>query len=162
MVAAGKNDTVRRFNDRMIAPNYEDAARLGVYARVYPGDPVICTRNYYKFGVVNGQLGQVTRIHPEIEIAWDGNDRNASAPIPPEMRLDVSLAYAITCHKSQGSASPAVIVALEDAPMVTREWLYTAITRARQHVLIVGERHALKKVIERRSFRRTGFSVAID
>lgn len=162
MVAAGKNDTVKRFNNRMIAPNYQVAARLGIHSRVYPGDPVICTRNYYKFGVVNGQLGRVTRISPEIEISWDGDSPNASAPIPPEMSLDVSLAYAITCHKSQGSASPVVIVVLEDAPMITREWLYTAITRARQHVLIVGDRNSLETIIKRRSSRKTGFSLGID
>ena len=161
MVAAGKNDTVKRFNDRMIAPNYEDARRLGVRARVYPGDPVICTRNHYKFGVVNGQLGKVTRISPEIEIRWDGEDPNSSLPVPPEMSLDVSLAYAITCHKSQGFASTAVVVVLEDASMITREWLYTAITRARQHVLIVGDRFTLKKVIDRRSTRKTGSSLAL-
>lgn len=161
MVAAGKNVTVKSFNDRMIAPNYADAQRLGVYARVYPGDPVICTRNHYKFGVVNGQLGKVTRIKPEIQIRWDGDDPNSSLPVPTEMSLDVSLAYAITCHKSQGSASPAVIVVLEDAPMITREWLYTAITRARRHVLIVGDRYTLEKVIDRRSSRETGFSLAL-
>lgn len=158
MVAAGLNETVKRFNDRMIAPNYEGAKRIGVHARVYPGDPVICTRNHYKYGVVNGQLGRVAKIHPDIEITWDGDDPNSSRPVVPEMGLDVSLAYAITCHKSQGSASPAVIVALEDTPMITREWLYTAITRARQHVLIVGEISKLGRVVERRSSRQTGFS----
>lgn len=162
LVAAGLNDTVKRFNDRMIAPNYEDSKRLGVHARVYPGDPVICTRNHYKHGIVNGQLGRVARIYPEIEITWDGDDSISSKPVPPEMGLDVSLAYAITCHKSQGSASPAVIVALEDAPMITREWLYTAITRARQHVLIVGAPGDLSKIIERRSSRQTGFALALD
>jgi len=122
---------------------------------------VICTRNHYKFGVVNGQLGKVTRINPEIEIRWDGGDQNSSLPVPTEMSLDVSLAYAITCHKSQGSASPAVIVVLEDVPMITREWLYTAITRARHHVLIVGDRCTLEKVIGRRSSRETGFSLEL-
>lgn len=162
LVAAGKNDTVKRFNDRMIAPNYEDSKRLGVHARVYPGDPVICTRNHYRHGVVNGQLGRVVRIYPQIEITWDGDDPISSRPVPPEMSLDVSLAYAITCHKSQGSASPVVIVALEDAPMITREWLYTAITRARQHALIVGEPSDLPKIIKRRSSRQTGFAPALD
>lgn len=78
------------------------------------------------------------------------------------MSLDVSLAYAVTCHKSQGSASPAVIVALEDSPMITREWLYTAITRARHHVLIVGNKESLGSIIERRSIRRNGFSMELD
>jgi len=162
LVVAGMNNTAKQFNDRMIAPNYEDAKRLGVHARVYPGDPVICTRNHYKHGVVNGQLGRVTRIYPQIEITWDGDDPITSKPVAPEMSLDVSLAYAITCHKSQGSASPAVIVALEDAPMITREWLYTAITRARQHVLIVGELGDLSKIIKRRTSRQTAFALALD
>ncbi|MFG6517534.1 AAA family ATPase [Sulfitobacter sp. 1A13368] len=162
LVAAGMNETVKRFNDRMIAPNYEGSKRLGVHARVYPNDPVICTRNHYKHGVVNGQLGRVARIYPQIEITWDGDDLISSKPVPPEMGLDVSLAYAVTCHKSQGSASPAVIVALENAPMITREWLYTAITRARQHVLIVGAPSDLPKIIERRSSRQTGFALALN
>lgn len=162
LVAAGMNNTVKQFNDRMIALNYADSERLGVHARVYPGDPVICTRNHYKHGVVNGQLGKVARIYPQIEITWDGDDPMSSRPVPPEISLDVSLAYAITCHKSQGSASPAVIVALEDAPMITREWLYTAITRARQHVLIVGAPSDLPKIIKRRSSRLTGFALALN
>ncbi|MBY6059475.1 C-terminal helicase domain-containing protein [Leisingera daeponensis] len=72
------------------------------------------------------------------------------------------MAYAVTCHKSQGSASPAVIVALEDSPMITREWLYTAITRARHHVLIVGSEPTLGRIIERRSIRRTGLAMELD
>jgi exodeoxyribonuclease V alpha subunit len=49
------------------------------------------------------------------------------------------------------------LVVLEDTPLVTREWLYTAITRARERVVIIGSKSDLEKAVERRTKRTTGF-----
>lgn len=165
MVCAAKNATVENFNQTIAAGNFDKAKRLSVYAKVFPGDPVICTKNHYSSGFINGVLGVVKDIEDEVLVAWDGDaqDQETGRPIlrsvPPEVTLDIRLAYAITCHKSQGSATRIVIVALEDTKLLTREWLYTAVTRARQQVIIVGTREHLAKAIDRRTARITGFKL---
>ncbi len=73
----------------------------------------------------------------------NGNDQDAAASTTTGCQWD--LAYAISCHKSQGSEWPCVIVALDEYPgarrLCTREWLYTAISRAKGICLLVGKRN---------------------
>lgn len=167
MVCAAKNETVEKFNKLMAAENWEEAKQLGLYAKVFPGDPVICTKNHYASGLINGTLGVVKDITDEVLIAWDGDglDPETGRPmlrgVPPEVSIDIKLAYAITCHKSQGSSARVVIVVLEDTKLLTREWLYTAITRARQQVIIVGKWEHLDGAIKRRTTRMTGFKIEV-
>lgn len=52
--------------------------------------------------------------------------------LPQEAEVDVELAYAITCHKAQGSSAATVVLIADDGMLVTREWLYTGITRGRE------------------------------
>lgn len=165
MVCAARNGSVDKFNKLMASKNWDKAKRLGLYAKVFPGDPVICTKNHYASGLFNGTLGVVRDIDDEILIAWDGDGidqetgRTALRGVPPEVSIDIKLAYAITCHKSQGSSARVVIVALEDTKLLTREWLYTAITRATHQVIIVGQREHLNYAIQRRTSRMTGFRI---
>ena len=160
MVVAARRDTVSMFND--MASNAMRAmdtplVRLGPLATVAAGDPIVCTRNRYRDGLFNGLLGKVTNLdhNGDVMVLWDGEfeprllDRDGAT--------DCELAYAITCHRAQGSAARVVMVILEDIPLVTREWLYTAITRARETVVIVGDASSLKKVVSRRTKRTTGF-----
>jgi exodeoxyribonuclease V alpha subunit len=73
---------------------------------------------------------------------------------------DIELAYGMTCHKAQGSAADHVLVVVERAPMVTRQWLYTAITRSRQLVLIVADDdETINEAIGRSTIRTTGFTL---
>lgn len=150
----GEAATLRRRRDG--AP---DAVRLGPYASVTTGDPVVCRQNRYSDGIVNGMLGVVERVVSEREvlITWDGEPE--PRPLCDEGLADIGLAYAITCHKSQGSAAPSVIVLLESTRLLTREWLYTAITRARSLVVLVGSRQLLQRAIANRTERLTGFSL---
>lgn len=150
----GEAATLRRRQDG--AP---DPIRIGPYATVTSGDPVVCRQNRYADGIVNGMLGIVERVVSEREvlITWDGEP--GPRALCDEGLADIGLAYAITCHKSQGSAAPSVIVLLEDSRLLTREWLYTAITRARSLVVLVGSRELLKRAIENRTERLTGFAL---
>lgn len=165
MVCAAKNATVSAFNKRMAAPYWEEAMPLGLHDRFFPGAPIICTKNHYKHGLFNGALGIVQHIDGGVFVAWDGDridpmtEKTTLRLVPQEVSLDVRLAYSITCHKSQGSAAKAVIVALEETKLQTREWLYTAVTRARQQVIIVGRPNELSEAIRRRTSRITGFSI---
>jgi exodeoxyribonuclease V alpha subunit len=109
----------------------------GEYRR---GDKVIQLRNNYDKNLFNGDIGAVTGVDPdagEIEASFDGERHVFTRG---EMG-DLALAYAISIHKSQGSEYPVVIVPLLKGHfmMLQRNLLYTAITRGRRKVFIVGE-----------------------
>lgn len=104
------------------------------------GDKVIQLRNNYDKNLFNGDIGTVVAIDPEagtLEADFDG-ERHA---FERSEFTDMALAYAISIHKSQGSEYPVVIVPLLKAHfmMLQRNLLYTAITRGRKKVFIVGE-----------------------
>ncbi len=116
------------------------------------GDKVMQTENDYDKDVFNGDLGRIRSIDPGAEkmtIAFDGR--------PVEYRFSdldrLMLAYAVTVHKSQGSEYPAVVVPVttHHYVMLRRNLLYTAITRGRKLVVIVGQKWALQKAVEEAS-----------
>jgi exodeoxyribonuclease V alpha subunit len=108
------------------------------------GDKVMQVDNDYEKDVYNGDLGVVRSIDPETSemvIEFDGR-----AVMYGFGELDeVALAYATTIHKSQGSEYPAVIIPLttQHYPMLQRNLLYTAVTRGKRLVIIVGQKKAL-------------------
>jgi exodeoxyribonuclease V alpha subunit len=120
------------------------------------GDKVIQTVNNYDKEVFNGDIGFVVHVNQEdktLQIEFDGR------PVDYDYgELDeISLAYAITIHKSQGSEYPAVVIPLnmEHYPMLERNLLYTAVTRGRELVVIVGGSKAMSIAIRNvRSVRR--------
>lgn len=112
------------------------------------GDPVMQLRNDYDKMVYNGDLGILSQVRTggkEAVITFD--DR--VLPFSVADLAQITLAYAITIHKSQGSEYPAVIVPLMTAHwvMLQRNLLYTALTRAKQLVVIVGQREALDRAV---------------
>lgn len=101
-------------------------------------------------GVYNGDLGTVESIDPldnEVEILFD---ENRLGKYQRDNLQDVELSYAITIHKAQGSEFPAVIIPINRGPylLLTRNLIYTAVTRARELVVLVGEREALQRMID--------------
>ena len=104
------------------------------------GDKVIQLRNNYDKNLFNGDIGSVTRADPEageIDADFDGEHQTFTRG---EMG-DLALAYSISIHKSQGSEYPVVVVPLLKGHfmMLQRNLLYTAITRGRKKVYLVGE-----------------------
>jgi exodeoxyribonuclease V alpha subunit len=113
-----------------------------------PGDKVIQLRNNYDKNLFNGDIGSVTAVDADaglIEADFDGERHSFTRG---EMG-DMALAYAISIHKSQGSEYPVVIVPLLKAHfmMLQRNLLYTAITRGRSKVFIVGEAAAYSMAV---------------
>ena len=100
-------------------------------------------------GIFNGDIGRVVEIYPKegmMGILFD--DKLVGYPF--ELLDDVDLAYAITVHKSQGSEFKAVVMPLYRCPrqLMTREILYTAFTRARELLIIVGDSKTVKYMVD--------------
>ena len=113
-------------------------------ARFRVGDRVMQIRNDYDKDVFNGDVGAITAYDADSETAVIEFDER---PVTYERKEldDVSLAYAITVHKSQGSEFPAVVIPLttQHAIMLQRNLLYTALTRGRRLAVIIGTEKAL-------------------
>ncbi|MDP1532848.1 MAG: ATP-dependent RecD-like DNA helicase [Rubrivivax sp.] len=160
LVVAALRKTVSFVNNseaaaRRVSGVAEVRAAPDVYVSV--GDPVVMNSNRYAEGLYNGLLGVVTGIAEAITVQWDGNPEPTE--VSQEAAADLDLAYAITCHKAQGSAADAVLIAVEKAGMVTREWLYTAVTRGRRLVLLAADEGSIGEAVSRRTFRCTGMQI---
>jgi exodeoxyribonuclease V alpha subunit len=107
-------------------------------------DKVIQTENDYKKEVFNGDIGTIEKIDPvEQELSIRFDDRLVVYDFG---ELDeVSLAYAVTIHKAQGSEFPAVVipVAMQHYMLLQRNLIYTGITRAKRLLVVVGQKKAL-------------------
>ena len=108
------------------------------------GDKVMQTRNNYEKEVFNGDMGRITRIDPEqreVTIHFDGREIVFDFTDLDE----IVLSYAVSVHKSQGSEFPAIIIPVltQHYIMLQRNLLYTAVTRGRKLVVVVGTRKAL-------------------
>ena len=125
------------------------------------GDRVMQLRNNYDKDVFNGDVGFVADANPEdrkLTVMFDGRPVEYSSGDLDEL----TLAYATTIHKSQGSEYPAVIVLLHNQHymLLQRNLLYTAITRGKKLVLVIGSRWAVGKAIETNTVRGRRTSLA--
>jgi exodeoxyribonuclease V alpha subunit len=146
---------VTRLNERLQAQLNPGGRELAVgWRRFRVGDKVMQIRNNYELDVFNGDLGQVEAIDfGERELTVRFDDR--LVVIPPDDLDDVVPAYACTIHKSQGSEYPAVVIVLHHQHhiMLQRNLLYTAITRGRRLVVIVGSKRALGRAVNNATVR---------
>ena len=115
--------------------------------RWYPGRPVLVTANDYDTGLYNGDIGVVVSRPegPRVAFARGG----PPTAYPPSRLSDVVTVHAMTVHRGQGSQFRRVTVVLPPAesPLLTRELLYTAVTRAREHVRVVGSAAAVRAAV---------------
>jgi len=127
------------------------------------GDRVIQTRNNYTLGVVNGDTGVLVAVAPG-GATVDFGDGRVVAYAPADL-LDVDHAYCLTVHRAQGSEWPGVVllVSSDHGRMLTRNLLYTALTRARRAAVIVGDAAAVARAVAetRDHARRTGLAALL-
>ncbi|MEX2628021.1 MAG: ATP-binding domain-containing protein, partial [Ilumatobacteraceae bacterium] len=122
----------------------------------YPGRPVLVTANDHRNRLYNGDLGVVVLDDHRPTVAFEHADAGSDLRLIGPARLDaVETTHAMTIHKSQGSEFDHVVVILPpaDSRLASRELLYTAITRARRLVTVVGDRDAIAAAISQRTDR---------
>lgn len=135
--------------------------------RLSSGEPVLVTRNDYERGLYNGDQGFVVLAREEgrlrrIAVFRRGDGDFAAFPVET-VEASLELAYAVTVHKAQGSEHERVAIVLPDepVPLLTRELLYTAVTRAKKHVLLFGDEARLEEGVERRVERFSSLAEAL-
>jgi exodeoxyribonuclease V alpha subunit len=125
---------------------------------MYVGRPILVTRNDYGLGVNNGDTGVIIRTDDvPVAIVETGT---RSLRLSPWRLSDIETMHAMTVHKAQGSqlANAVVLVPPLGSRLLTREMLYTAVTRAQQHLTIVGSREAIRQAVHASAQRSSGLA----
>jgi exodeoxyribonuclease V alpha subunit len=132
----------------------------------YRGRPVLITRNDYNLELFNGDIG-ITMPEPDskskdLYVYFSGVAGKPRRFFPHRLP-EHETAYAMTVHKSQGSEFEMVLLILpnQDYPVLTRELLYTGITRAKNHISIWGREEIIKSTILRKINRNSGLKDAL-
>lgn len=121
------------------------------------GDKVIQTKNQYDLDIINGDIGYVRDIDARdrtITVAFENPERVVEIPLHQN---DLELAYAVTVHKFQGSEARIIVVPIHRClgPLIMqRNLLYTAVSRAREVCVLVGQREEVPKIIARNQQQR--------
>lgn len=124
----------------------------------FAGQPVLVTRNDYARGLYNGDTGLVIRRGDHLHVAFRQGAEIRELPLT---RLsDLTSAYAITVHRSQGSQFEDVYLLLPpgDSRILSRELLYTGITRASRSVRVIGEPAVWQEAVQRQVERASGLA----
>lgn len=127
------------------------------------GDKVVQCRNDYNLGISNGDIGTVVQVNKKNYVV---EFEDTVAEIPRKSN-DLKLAYALTVHKYQGSEAPFIIIPLHrsfNSMVCTRNWLYTAITRAKTMCFLVGDWGVTGAMINRKhpNERQTTLGLYLD
>ncbi|MCX4823223.1 ATP-dependent RecD-like DNA helicase [Streptomyces sp. NBC_01142] len=145
--------TLNGLLQQAITPARPDLPEKRVGGRVFRvGDKVTQIRNNYekgKNGVFNGTVGVVTSLHLDDQRLTVLTDEDEEVPYDFDELDELAHAYAVTIHRSQGSEYPAVVIPVTTGAwmMLQRNLLYTAVTRAKKLVVLVGSRKAIGQAV---------------
>lgn len=132
--------------------------RPGVGSRWYAGRPVMISRNDSALGLFNGDIGITLRDEEgNLRVFFPLPDGSIKA-IQPSRLPSHETAWVMTVHKSQGSEfdHTALVMPTQFLPVLTRELVYTAITRARRQLTIYSERGVFQRAVQQQTQRRSG------
>ena len=124
----------------------------------YAGRPLLVTANDYGLGVYNGDTGVVVATAQHGLRAYVGATSFATSRLG-----DVETMYAMTIHKSQGSQAKEITVLLppEESRLLTRELFYTAVTRAKEKIRVIGPEASVRAAVQRRATRASGLALRL-
>jgi len=158
-----KNDAIPAFRQKQ----YERWLRAEIpgYATGpwYAGRPLLVTENDYALGVFNGDTGVVIDDGAgHLRAVFDR--RGEVLSVRPTRLAAVDSLYAITIHKAQGSQFGSVVVVLPEptSPILTRELLYTAVTRAQTHLTLVGAEASIRARTTKRQSSAAAIATSVD
>ncbi|HEY0890787.1 MAG TPA: exodeoxyribonuclease V subunit alpha [Nocardioides sp.] len=147
---------IRHWN-RQVERWIAEETGVEAYAAWYVGRPILVTSNDYALGVYNGETGVAVQ-QPDGRLrAWVAGSGGLRDFAPGRLEA-VETMHAMTIHKSQGSQADRVTVLLpeDSSRLLTRELFYTAVTRARQHVRVIGSEAAVRAAVGTQAQRATG------
>ncbi len=129
----------------------------------YEGRPVMITRNDANLGLYNGDVGIVLERQladdpkPRLRVFFEQPDGNIKAVLPSRLPQHET-AFAMTIHKSQGSefASTVMVLPPKSSPLLTRELVYTGVTRAKKHLYLFASERVLSWAIKTKTERQSG------
>jgi exodeoxyribonuclease V alpha subunit len=146
--------------NRLVKERLAKAGLIHPGGRWYAGEPVMITCNDYNIGLFNGDVGLIL---PDPDSGGDlraffPSGTGAMRKVLPLRLPEHEPAFALTVHKSQGSEFDQVLLILpdRDAPILTRELIYTGITRAKKSVELLGAEELFVTAVKRRIERRSG------
>jgi exodeoxyribonuclease V alpha subunit len=127
-----------------------------VFSAWYVGRPLLVTANDYGLKVYNGDTGVVVAAEDGLRAVIAG--ATGTLDFATSRLADIETMHAMTIHKSQGSqvAEVTVLMPLQDSRLLTRELFYTAVTRAKAKVRVVGSEASVRAALTRRAIRATG------
>lgn len=147
------------FASRFFKATYDpDAPRqvAPAEARFFHGAPILLQRNDFERGLANGDMGLALRLDERLWVAFE--TQNGFRLWPLAVLPDPDLAFATTVHKSQGSEYEEILLVLPpgEHPLLAREVVYTALTRAKKAAFLLGDRQSLQFAVNRSSQRESG------
>lgn len=133
---------------------------LAKQGRWYHGRPVMIARNDSALGLFNGDIGITLMREGRLRV-WFAMPDGTIKSVPPNRLPEHDTAWAMTVHKSQGSEFDhvALILPTKRMPLVTRELVYTAVTRAKQQLSLYADEHIVTQAIASRTERRSGLAI---
>ena len=148
-------------SNRAIEKYLYDKKLIKINAEFYKNRPIILTRNYYEHNLFNGDTGIIRPDEKGVLMAWFEDGAGDLKAVLPGYLTEAETVYAMTIHKSQGSEFNKVLVILPlttNVAILTRELVYTAVTRAKSMVYVQTSAEVLLQSAERSVERASGIA----
>ena len=129
----------------------------------FKGRPVMMTRNSYRIGLFNGDIGLTWPNSDGRLSVWFQKESGELRAISPQRLPEHQSAFAMTIHKSQGSEFDSTLLILpdQDTPVLSRELVYTGCSRARHQLILMAQENTIDQALSRTIQRTSGLSVAL-